>query len=567
MMTVGFRRRSGRAPSTIGKLGLSLFFFFFFAIGSLFELFILREIVHVTGQRAWKETPCTIVAGEVQERQEGNEPYVFVVRYRYEYEGRTYEGAGYRRGYAGGGEYSAAQELVEKYPAGLDASCYVNPTDPNEAVLERDNPLIALVFLFPLIFVLIGAGGIYFTWRKRPPEESQPIASVGAAAARRRGLGRLALAGFFGIFAIAGGAMLYPLGIRPISRTVAAESWVETPCSVLRAEVRDHDSDDGTTYSVYILYEYEFGGRTYKCDRYDFVGGSSSGYDGKAEIVAEYESAERPVCFVDPTNPSQAVLRRGFHAKLLFALFPLPFLLVGVGGVVGTLRSKRRPAGGGGSLGPIGPMGSVGQADGGRQVLRATSSPKGKFVAILIAAVVWNGVIALVVVLALGKLGHGKGNLPPVPFLLLFGVIGLGLAAAAVHQLLALFNPRPTIELSRGAIPLGGSVEVRWSFRGQPGRIQELVVMLRGVEEARYRSGKNTHTAQNTFYELELHRTADSYQIASGQVGFVMPADTMHSFEAANNKILWSLDVHGSIRRWPDVKESFKINVVPGAAS
>ncbi len=566
-MTVGFHRRSGRAPSTVGKLGLSLFFFFFFAIGSLFELFILREIVRVTGQRAWKETTCTIIAGEVQERQEGSEPYVFVVRYRYEYEGRTYEGTGYRRGYNGGGEYSKAQELVEKYPAGLAASCYVNPTDPNEAVLERDSLLIGLVFFFPLIFVVIGAGGFYFTWRKRPPEEAQPIASVGAAAVRRRGLGKLGLAAFFAIFAIAGGAMLYPLGIKPIARTVAAESWVETPCRVLRAEVRDHDSDDGTTYSVYVLYEYEFGERTYKCDRYDFMGGSSSGYDGKARIVAEYESAERPVCYVDPGNPSQAVLRRGFHAKLLFALFPLPFLLVGVGGVIGTLRSKRSSVGGGASLGPIGPTGLIGPADGGRQVLTATSSPKAKFIIVLIAAVVWNGVIALVVVLALGRLGHGGGSLPPVPFLLLFGAVGLGLAAAAVHQLLALFNPRPTIELSRGAIPLGGTTEVQWSFRGQASRIQELVLMLRGVEEARYRSGKNTHTANNTFYELELHRTADSYDIASGQVGFVMPADTMHSFEADNNKILWSLDVHGSIRRWPDVKESFKINVVPGASS
>lgn len=39
----------------------------------------------------------------------------------------------------------------------------------------------------------------------------------------------------------------------------------------------------------------------------------------------------------------------------------------------------------------------------------------------------------------------------------------------------------------------------------------------------------------------------------------------MHSFEADNNKILWNLDVHGDIKKWPDVKESFKITVVPAA--
>lgn len=566
MVRIQFRRRGGPATAAVNRLGLSLFFLFFFGIGSLFELLILHEFVRVAGQQAWKKTPCTIVACEVQERQEGDEPYVFTVRYQYEYEGQAYEGTGYRRGYNGSGEYSKAQELTQKYPAGLTTSCYVNPENPNEAALERDSMMIGLVLFFPLIFVLIGAGGLYFTWRRRPPEEARPIAQVGTAAVRAKGLGRFVLVAFFSIFAIVGGVTFYFLSYKPIAWTLAAESWVQTPCRVLRAEVRDHDSADGTTYSVYILYEYEFDGRTYKCDRYDFVGGSSSGYDRKAEIVAEYESAERPVCYVDPANPSQAVLKRGFHAGLLLGLIPLPFLLVGVGGIVFALRSKRRFAGGGGSWGRIGPIGPMGSADGGSQVLVAASTPKAKFIAVSIGAIVWNGIIALFAVLAFRSGQDGK-NLPPVLFVLLFVGVGLALASAAIYQFLALFNPRPTVELSRGAIPLGGTAEVRWSFRGQTSRIQELVVMLRGVEEARYRSGKNTRTAENTFYELELHRTADSYQIASGQVGFVMPADTMHSFEAANNKIFWSLEVHGSIKGWPDVKESFKINVVPGAAS
>ena len=39
----------------------------------------------------------------------------------------------------------------------------------------------------------------------------------------------------------------------------------------------------------------------------------------------------------------------------------------------------------------------------------------------------------------------------------------------------------------------------------------------------------------------------------------------MHSFEAENNKILWNLAIHGDIEKWPDVRESFPITVVPGA--
>jgi len=572
MVRVGFRdRRSGdKAPSTGGKLGLSLFFLFFFGMGTLFEALMLREFGRAAGQRAWKKVPCTVLDSDVRE-QGGEEPYMFAVRYQYEYGGQTCEGTVYKRGYRGSGEYSKTQELVRKFSAGLRTSCYVNPEDANEVVLQRDSPLIGLVCLFPLIFVAIGAGGIYSVWRKRPPEEARPIAAIAVDATRRKRLGKYGLAAFFGIFAVAGGAMLYFLSIRPISRTLAAESWVETPCRVLRAEVRSHSDDDGTTYSVHILYQYEFGGATYTNDRYDFMGGSSSGYKGKARVVDEYKSAERPVCYVNPQDPSESVLKRGFHAKLLLALFPLPFLLVGVGGIIGTLRGKGSSpvgmsAGGIEAPRPIGRMGPIGPMEfgaGGPQVLRPTHSPKVKFIGVAIIALVWNGVVSVFVVHAVGDLMHGGWSLIQLLFLLPFVAIGLGLAAAVVYQFLAMFNPRPTLELSSGVIPLGGSAELRWTFSGQVGRIGEFAVTLRGVEEARYRRGTNTYTDRNTFYEMELYRTSSPYEIASGQVGFVMPSDTMHSFEAENNKILWNLEVRGSIQRWPDVKESFKINVTP----
>ena len=150
-------------------------------------------------------------------------------------------------------------------------------------------------------------------------------------------------------------------------------------------------------------------------------------------------------------------------------------------------------------------------------------------------------------------------------FMLPFVAVGIGLIAFAVYQLLAMFNPRPTLELSAGAIPLGGATELRWSFSGQTSRIGEFTVTLRGTEEATYRRGTNTCTDRNTFYEMELYKTSEASEIASGRVGFIVPQDTMHSFEAENNKVLWNLDIHGDIRRWPDVKESFKITVTPTA--
>jgi hypothetical protein len=65
---------------------------------------------------------------------------------------------------------------------------------------------------------------------------------------------------------------------------------------------------------------------------------------------------------------------------------------------------------------------------------------------------------------------------------------------------------------------------------------------------------------------MELFKTSNIAEVTTGQVGFVLPADTMHSFEAENNKIAWNLEIRGDIPKWPDVRESFPITVVPALA-
>jgi hypothetical protein len=573
MVRTGFRERGGgdgKPASIAGRLGLSLFFFVFFAMGSLFEVLIFRELARAVGQRSWRKVPCAIIHSEVQERSDRERPYIFAVRYRYEYGGQPHTGSTYKRNYSGSDKYSGTQQLVQKYPTGRSAFCYVNPADPSQVVLRRDNLAIGLVLLFPPIFMVVGAGGIYFIWRKTPPERDKPIAATAASAGGGKGLGRIGLAALCGVVALVGAVMFYFLSVRWVAKTIDARSWIETPCRVLRAEVRDHDSDDGTTYSVYILYEYEFSGRTYKNDRYDFVGGSSSGYKGKARIVAQYRSAANPVCYVNPRDPTEAVLKRGFHAKLLLALFPLPFLAVGIGGLVASLRHKKGPdpatglpradrsptmAGSAASLLRLPDTGPV--------VLRSQHSPSVRLVGAVIFAGFWNGIVSIFVFQVVDGFRHGSPSWLLMFFLVPFVLIGLGLLGMVLYQFLAMFNPRPRLTLSSDRIPLGGAAEVCWSFSGQARRIREFTLMLHGVEEARYRKGTNTCTDRNTFCELELCRTSDMAEIASGQIGFVLPQDTMHSFEAENNKILWTLDLHGDIKGWPDVKESFKINVAP----
>jgi hypothetical protein len=561
------------APSVGARLGLLLFFLFFFTMGSLFEVLLIRQFGQTIGQRFWKTTPCTILGSEIQERGENEEPFAFTVHYQYTYAGRSYTGSRYRRSDWTSGSYSETQRLVQKYPAGLSVFCYVDPQDPGQAVLRRDSLALGLVIPFPLIFVVIGAGGAFLIWRKPAPEAEKPIAAGAVRKSRKsKGKSRYAVPVLFALFALVGGALLYPLGIKPIAKTIAAEAWVATPCRVLRAEVRSHDSDDGTTYSVHILYQYEFQGQTYKSDRYEFLGGSSSGHEGKARVVEQYRAAANPVCYVNPDKPFEAVLKRGFHAKLLLVLLPLFFLLIGVGGLVPALRGKtptndqplrpwttRRPAGASYDLTRLR------VTDSGRAVLTPRFSPKAKFIGMTILALFANVILSLFTWSPISSLLHGHPNWLGLLFVSPLIAIGIGLVGGAAYHGLAMFNPCPALELSSSTIPLGGAAELRWSFSGRTSRIDELTVTLRGIEQARYSKGTSTCTDRNTFHETELYRTSSPNEIASGQIGFIMPPDTMHSFEAENNKIFWRLDLHGSIKGWPDVKESFQITVTPAA--
>ena len=571
MVKFSFGRCTGRydkPPTVVGKVGISLFFFVFFGMGLVFEVLIIREFGKAVGQRFWRKTACTILASDIEEKPRSDTPYTFTVSYEYEFNSKKYTSAVYKRGYSGSDKYDKVGKLVERYPVGKETFCYVNPGQPSKAVLKHQSLLFGLAFFFVLIFVLIGAGGLYAVWFWGGKKgRAEPIA---ARAARRGKKGKYGLAVFFSIFALAGAGMLYPFGIRPVAKTLDAEKWAETPCKVLSGRVKSHSSDDGTTYSVDILYEYEFDGKTYKSNRYDFIGGSSSGHSGKARVVSSYKAAKDPVCYVNPKKPSQAVLKRGFHLALLFSLFPLPFLAVGVGGLVFIIRGKK------GKLKSTTPQWMpetgeasvtesrfVGEADSGLVELKPRYAPLAKLLGGIGFAAIWNGILSTFVVGIIRDFQRGDPDWFGTIFMIPFVLIGIGAIGFVLYQFLALFNPRPTLRLSPGRIPLGGAAELGWRFSGRTSVISQLKITLLGREEATYRRGTKTHTDKNTFYEMELVSSTQRGEIAAGQVGLIMPTDMMHSFEAKNNKIIWAIEVHGDIKRWPDVKESFKITVAP----
>jgi hypothetical protein len=197
-------------------------------------------------------------------------------------------------------------------------------------------------------------------------------------------------------------------------------------------------------------------------------------------------------------------------------------------------------------------------------VLKPKASPLGKLMVVLAVCLFWNGMVGLFTYFEIALFMNGDpGRWSMAAFLLIFQIIGVALIVGVIYQLLVLANPRPTIILSRESVPLGGSLTFEWQLTGAAHRVRSLQLTFEGREEAQYRRGTSTQTDTNVFHRAMLREVGDAAGIARGTTTIQVPRDTMHTFAAENNKIIWSINMKGHINRWPDLDESFDIIVTP----
>jgi hypothetical protein len=174
-MVTGRAGNLGAAPTTPisessrkGRIGAVLFFSLFLlaGVGFLIPTAIL-PVWRVVASRSWHPTTCTIVSSQVHsERGDHGATYRPDIQYRYTYADKKYQ-SDRAWPFSGtfGNQYAA--ELVRLYRPKHQATCYVNPANPAEAILSRELPLRMMVAsLVAMVFALVGAGGIYFTLRR-----------------------------------------------------------------------------------------------------------------------------------------------------------------------------------------------------------------------------------------------------------------------------------------------------------------------------------------------------------------------------------------------------------------
>src|SRR6185369_463754 len=98
-----------------------------------------------------------------------------------------------------------------RYAPGTRATCYVNPSNPDEAVLERPLPTVLFMLPLPLLFIAIGVGAVWFTWRPSKSQTEEAAAPI-SSGAKRPGRGARVGVAFFAIFLVVGLSVTFVMG-------------------------------------------------------------------------------------------------------------------------------------------------------------------------------------------------------------------------------------------------------------------------------------------------------------------------------------------------------------------
>ena len=390
-----------------------------------------------------------------------------------------------------------------------------------------------------------------------------------------RGCGGCLAGGFAFVFLGAGCAMLFFLTLRPWFGMLQARSWAATPCTIISSDAK---AIDGDSLQLTVVFKYTVDKNDYQSDTYCFSSMSSNTANNwKQQVVRDHPAGKQTTCFVNPGNPAEAVIERGWVPDMWWGLFPIPFLLVGGGALlvaVGVIRFPQSNATNrwqaARSVSPV-PAATLESRDlsepaDGPVTLEPASTPLGNLIGSLVFAVFWNGIVSIFLWDTIGKLRQGQvagWGWFEVVFLVPFVLVGVGAIGFVFYTLLTLFNPRPTLTIDSAAIPLGESLRLTWNLSGRLSSINQFKISLKGVEKATYRRGTDTTTDTETFAEIPIFETTEMFEMAEGAAEVIVPDDTMHSFDAPNNKIQWTLEVHGVISLWPDVAASFPITILP----
>ena len=280
-------------------------------------------------------------------------------------------------------------------------------------------------------------------------------------------------AAFFAVFLLAG-AVMVPWLAWPVVQSWQSRDWRPVPATVESIDL----VRDGSTYAVELSYRYTVDGRDYRGDRYDFSLGSDRERDAKRAWVGDHPPGATFAAHVDPDDPANSVARRDLgKLDLALGLFPLMFVVIGTGGLVGcgVARMPRRTH-----------FEVAVEADERRPFLPATlplRTPRGEeFKAEAVVAGGMNTIAWPVTLISLAAVDDRADCLFEAMAYVVFPAFTLMAVVFALQAIWyganAVVRPWPTLTVEPAAATPGGRLRVAWSALWRGDWIGSLILDL-----------------------------------------------------------------------------------------
>lgn len=569
-MSFRFNTRTKRFDSegkTRGGGIATLVFSIFFLFGLLFFVGLGFHFYNLLSTYSWQALEGEILSSSIVREMEDatdSQPYELKVKYQYSVDGRNFTSARLSISNAEFDSYEDADYYLQQFSEGKKVTVFVDPEVHGKSVLIHDSPWVVLFLFLPLVFMTIGAAGV-ISLRKAKRRADSP--AIAAREEKKRRSGRFILVPIGLIFVVAGSIVFYFM-LNDITSALNRDSFKPVPCTILASDIITIESEDSEgrrtrSYKPDVFYECEVAGKTVRASRFRFVNSSGSRSYAQ-EIIERYSKGKQVTGYVNPDNSRDIVLNKDYGAGILLGLIPPIFVIVGFAVFCAGISSR-----GSNSVAAHGAWKNAPSATPtpDRSPRPAELSPDGTrggaVAGVLFFALFWNGITGIFVYHAIADWLSGSGSIFLSIMLIPFVLIGLFFILLFFHQLLSSFNPVIKLNISNIHPAAGEELNVHWRVEGRVDRLSNIVMLLEGEERATYQRGTDTFTAQNTFYRKKLIPEAHGRVTQTGSFNFQVPADSMHSFEAMNNEIVWKIIVRGEIRRWPDAKEVYILNVGP----
>lgn len=147
------------------------------------------------------------------------------------------------------------------------------------------------------------------------------------------------------IYVVVGVLLLGQFGGQALNY-LTSMGWEQVPGTVTSSEVEDAWDTTGDRYAGRVLYTYEVDGVTYEGDQLDLRDVAYVGRQEDAErLVAPYPVGASVMLYVDPADPTRAVLNRDLPGAIWgFVGVGGVFVLLGLGVGVRYFATRRQPA-------------------------------------------------------------------------------------------------------------------------------------------------------------------------------------------------------------------------------